>query len=183
MQTLRNLGLFLPQEGDVTIWGLWQWQHEENESTESTELPLKRERGTWDRGERGAEGTGCWNAASDTITALLGRNCDLQSLLEFPSPKDPMIEGFLFLFMSDNIVYAISTCFISLDVCWMVQASKNSSTNHHPWDPWRLAHHKAPQTEAMGFHWRENNYFLCFLPTLIPFRQKTLAKALAGLLH
>lgn len=58
-QKVRNLGLFLPQEGDVTIWGLWQWQHEENESTESRELPLKGERVTRERGETGAEGTGC----------------------------------------------------------------------------------------------------------------------------
>lgn len=28
---LRNLGLFLPEEGDITIRGWWKWGHEENE--------------------------------------------------------------------------------------------------------------------------------------------------------
>lgn len=104
---------------------------------------LSRGKESRERGETGAEGTGCWTSALDTIAALLGRNCDFQSHLESPSPKDLMIGGFLFLFMSGNIVYAISTCFTSLDVCWMVQASKNSSTNHHPRDPggWHVTRH------------------------------------------
>lgn len=138
-------------------------------STGSTELPLKRERGTWERGEMGAEGTGCWTAASDTIRALLGRNCDLQSYSEF------LIEGFLFIFMSGNITYAISTCFTSLDMCWMVQEQQHKSP---PQRSWRLAHHKTPQTEATGFHW---GGFHSFLPTLILFRPKSLVTALAGL--
>lgn len=64
----------------------------------------------------GEEGTGCRTAASDTITASLGRNCELQSHLKSPSLKDQMTEGFIFIFMSGNVIYAVSTCFTTLDV-------------------------------------------------------------------
>lgn len=64
----------------------------------------------------GDEGTVCRTAASDTITTSLGRSCELQSHLKSPSLKDQMIESFIFIFMSGNIVYAISTCFTTLDV-------------------------------------------------------------------
>lgn len=157
IQKWRNSGLFLSQEGDIPIWGWWQWQHEGNESTESRELPLKSERITLERGEMGAE-------LLHTQLQHCWQGLWLQSHAEFHSPKDLMMEGFLFLFMSGNIIYAISSCFTRLDVCWMEQEQQHKSP---PQRSWRLAHHKTPQAEAAGFHWGGIHYFF---PTLILFR-------------
>lgn len=112
---LTSVGTYHNLES-VAVTTSGKWEHRQQRATFS-----RGERVMWERREMGDEGTVCWTAASDTITTSLGRSCELQSHLKSPSLKDQMTESFIFIFMSGNIVYAISTCFTTLDVDWMVQ--------------------------------------------------------------